>query len=264
MKNSASFRLRREFNDILVNKNVTVLFQPVISLAKGEIIGYESLGRGPKGTALHSPVNLIKIAEQENKLLELELLFLSDALEKAKKLQNKKLLFLNLDTKIIKDVNFIKRFNKLTECGISPKSVVLEITERTAVDDYKQFKRALKNYTDQGYMIAIDDVGSGYSGLKTINEIRPHFLKIDIALIQNIDKDQFKQSLVKFLVDFSQNTNIRLIAEGIETPDELKTLIRLGVEAGQGYFLQKPDPLFTSLAESTKTFIECFNKKSKQ
>jgi EAL domain-containing protein (putative c-di-GMP-specific phosphodiesterase class I)/GGDEF domain-containing protein len=256
------YDLHKEFENILANKAVDSHFQPIVRLADGEIVGYESLSRGREGSPLYSPLDLLKIAEEENKLWELELLFRKKALEKSVPLSPDKLLFINVDPNIIRDSNFRKGFTRefLLEYGISPKSVVFEITERTAIQDYKQFKLVLKHYTDQGYMIAIDDVGSGYSGLKTINEVRPHFIKIDMDLIRNIDKDAFKQSMVKALVDISNNTSIRLIAEGIETPEELKTLIRLGVTAGQGFFLQKPVPYFSQLSEGTKGFIYRYNK----
>jgi len=251
-----------EFNKILSDKAITSYFQPIICLTDGEIIGYESLSRGPEGSLLFSPIELLRVAEKENKLWELELIFRKKALEKLVDLGQDKLLFINVDPNIIRDTEFRKGFTRelLLEYGICPKSIVFEITERTAIKDYKQFKQILKHYTDQGYMIAVDDVGSGYSGLKTINEVRPHFIKIDIDLIRNIDREQFKQSMVKALVDISNNTRIRLIAEGIETAEELKTLIRLGVTAGQGFYLQKPCPYFTALSVETKRVIAQYNK----
>ncbi|NLI93895.1 MAG: GGDEF domain-containing protein [Peptococcaceae bacterium] len=256
------YEQKKEIEKIIINKAVTSLFQPIVRLADGEIIGYESLSRGPEDSPLFSPVDLLRAAEEENKLWELELLFRKKALEKSVGLLQDKLLFINVDPNIIKDPNFRKGFTRetLSEYGRSPKSVVIEITERTAIQDYKQFKQILKHYTDQGYMIAIDDVGSGYSGLNTINEVRPHFIKMDMDLIRNIDRDQFKQSMVKALVDISNNTSIRLIAEGIENPEELKTLIRLGVTAGQGFLLQKPVPNFAILQEEMKDLINRYNK----
>ncbi len=257
-----NYDLQKEFEMILATRAVTSHFQPIVRLADGEIIGYEALSRGPEGSALSSPLELQRIAEMESKLWELELLFRKKALEKAVNLTKDKLLFINVDPNIIRDANFRKGFTRefLLEYGISPKSVVFEITERTAIQDYTQFKQILRHYTDQGYMIAIDDVGSGYSGLKTINEVRPHFIKMDMDLIRNVDRDPFKQSMVKALVDISNNTSIRLIAEGIEHPEELKTLIGLGVTAGQGYYLQRPVPHFSDLSDGTRAIINRYNK----
>lgn len=253
---------RKEIDEIISNKAVTTHFQPIVRLTDGEIVGYESLSRGPENSPLYSPCELLRVAEAENRLWELELVFRKKALEKSALLTPDKLLFINVDPNIIRDVNFRKGFTRdyLREYNRSPKSVVIEITERTAIQDYKQFKQVLKHYTDQGYLIAIDDVGSGYSGLKTISEVRPHFLKLDMDLVRDIDRDPFKQSMVKALVDIANNTGIRLIAEGIETAEELKTLISLGVTGGQGFLLQKPVPYFAQLSAESKAMISRYNK----
>ena len=250
------------FHQILDTNDITCLFQPIVRLYDGEIIGYESLSRGPEGTALHSPVDLLQIAEKENSLWELELLFRRKALEKAVTMDKDKLLFLNVDPNIIRDPNFHKGFTRefILEHNISPKSIVFEITERTAITDYKQFRQILKHYTSQGYMIAIDDVGSGYSGLKTIHEIKPHYIKLDMDLIRNIDQDSFKQSMVKALAEICNNTGIQMIAEGVESKEELKALIRMDVMGAQGFFLQKPVPDFSGLNEDIKETILRFNK----
>lgn len=253
-----------EFENILKNESITTLFQPIISLKNGEVIGYESLSRGPKNSNFYSPLSLIKIAEEENKLWELELLFRKKAIEKAYSLDKNKLLFINVDPNIIKNSKFEKEFTScyLEKYNISPQSIIFEITERTAIEDYKKFSSILKNYTDKGYRIAIDDTGSGYSGLKTILEIKPNYIKLDIDLIKNINKDSFKQDIVKSLVSLSESTNIKLIAEGIELQEELECLVKLGVHAGQGYFLQRPVGAFLDISEHVKNIILKFNQLS--
>lgn len=252
------------FKNILENQNITTYFQPIVNLKTGEVIGYEALSRGPKDSPLSSPLNLLKIAEEQNKLWELELLFRTKAIEKAHNIGKNKLLFLNVDANIIEDSNFKKGLTKefLSKYNISPKSIIFEITERTAIEDYKKFRAVLRNYTDQGYKIAIDDAGAGYSGLITISETKPNFIKIDMDLIRNIDKDLFKQAIIKAFVDTAVTTNIKLIAEGIETEEELKTLIKLGVFAGQGYFLQRPSENIRDIPDNIKELIISHNKIS--
>jgi diguanylate cyclase/phosphodiesterase len=90
---------------------------------------------------------------------------------------------------------FTKEFLKTHD--ISPDSIIFEITERTAIGDYETFSQVLSNYTEQGYKIAIDDMGAGYSGLRTITNTKPHYIKIDMELIRDIDRDAFKQALIK-------------------------------------------------------------------
>ncbi len=252
----------KEFEHILKTGNITTLFQPIVSLNDGHVIGYESLSRGPNESPLNSPLELLKIAQEQNKLWELELLFRTKAIEKSTNIEKGKLLFLNVDPHIIKDPNFKKGFTKdfLSKHNISPKSIIFEITERTAIEDYKSFKKILNNYVEQGYKIAIDDAGSGYSGLKTITETKPHYIKIDMDLIRDIHKDMFKQAIIKAFISLSSTTNIKLIAEGIECKQELKTLIKLGVHAGQGYYLQRPAGTFLDIPESKKSYIKKYNK----
>lgn len=250
-----------ELEEILNNENITTVFQPIVSLLDGSIIGYEALSRGPETSPLYSPDKLFSTAEEFNKTWDLELACRTKAIERSKNLINDKLLFLNVDPKIIKDKKFQKGLTKefLVKNNISPDSIIFEITERTAISDYKNFVKILRNYTDQGYKIAIDDTGAGYSGLKTLCETKPHYIKIDIELIKNIDTDSFKQALVKALVEFSKTTNTKLIAEGIETEAELKTLIAMDVYAGQGFFLKRPSEDFNEIPPYIKDTIIKYN-----
>lgn len=250
-----------ELMEIIKNERITTLFQPIVSLRNGKVLGYEALSRGPKDTSLYSPIKLLKAAEKNSMLWELESLFRKKAIERAKNINEKQLLFLNVDPHIIEDEKFTQGFTKdiLLKYNLSPDSIIFEITERTAIEDYKSFKKVLDNYMNQGYKIAIDDVGSGYSGMKTIKETYPNYIKIDMDLVRDVDKDTFKQAIIKAFVDLSFTTNIKLIAEGIETKEELEMLISLGVYAGQGYLIQRPSELFTEPTSEIKNLIINFN-----
>ncbi|KAA8674661.1 GGDEF domain-containing protein [Clostridium sp. HV4-5-A1G] len=251
-----------ELQKILDTKNITTVFQPIVSLKDASIVGYEALSRGPENSTLHLPVKLFHAAEVFNKIWELELLCRKKAIERANKIDKNKLLFINVDPKIFKDERFKSGFTRdfLGKHNMSPDVIIFEITEKTAIEDYKDFKRAVDNYVDQGYKIAIDDMGTGYSGLKTLMETKPHYIKIDISFIRDIDKDNFKQELVKTFVTLGQSTNMNIIAEGIETESELAKLIELGVCSGQGYFLQRPSGTFLDISEDIKTTIVKYNK----
>lgn len=251
-----------ELERILETGDITTVFQPIVSLIDGTVLGYEALSRGPKNSPLQFPDNLFRIADLYNKSWELESLCRIKALEKSRNISKDKLLFLNVDPLIFKDEKFKKGFTKefLDKLNISPNSIIFEITEKTAIEDYNSFKTALNNYTEQGYKIAIDDTGSGYSGLKTLSETKPHYVKIDMDLIRDIHKDSFKQALIKALVTFAKTTNMKVIAEGIECEEELSILISLDVCAGQGYFLQKPSGTFLDINDNIKNIIIKYNK----
>jgi len=249
---------------IIREEQITTYYQPIVNLRSGEVLGYEALSRGPEKTPYYSPLVLIERAKVHQKTWELEMLFRKKALERLNEIKQDKLLFINVDPDIIKTNEFKSGLTKeyLNSIGGEEKSIVFEITERTAINDYEAFYKILENYRSQGYQIAIDDVGAGYSGMKTINEIRPNYIKIDMDLIRNIDKDAFKQALIKAFVDTSMITNIKIIAEGIETKEELKTLIILGVHAGQGYYLKKPSDQFGEIESEVLVRIRDYNKIS--
>ncbi|MDP4144567.1 MAG: GGDEF domain-containing protein [Bacillota bacterium] len=253
--------MNTELDKILTEESITTLYQPIVSLGDGEIIGYEALSRGPSESPLYYPDKLFETARVFNRLWELDALCRIKAIERSRNIGRDKLIFINVDSLILKDEKFRRGFTKdfLDSHNISPECIIFEITERTAIDDYTNFRNVLRNYTDQGYKIAIDDTGSGYSGLKTISETKPHYLKIDIDLIRNIDVDSFKQALIKTFVTLSHTTGMKLIAEGVETENELITLIKLGVYAAQGFFLQKPSEKFEDINLNIKEIIQEHN-----
>lgn len=243
--------------EIIHNQDVTCLYQPIISLHNGEILGYEALSRGPVNTPYHSPIELIKSAEDEGIIWELEMLFRKKAIEKAATMPSNRLLFINVDPNIFKDGKYEKGFTKsyLQKYSIDPKNIVFEITERTAIDDYEIFSHITNYYQSQEYKIAIDDVGSGYSGLKSITELKPDYVKIDMDLIRDVDTDNYKQAIIKALVNMSKETHMKLIAEGVETYNELKTLIKFGVHYAQGFLLYKPNQEVVAHLPEVRDFI---------
>lgn len=255
--------LGREFMQVLGNGNIKTIFQPIVSLKTGNVLGYEALSRGPKESGLESPEKLFDVARIYGKLWELEFLCRIKALENAAKSCPDACIFLNVDPATINDDKFKKGFTKdfLKKYNISPYNIIFEITEKNSVSDYYSFRKTINNYKDQGYKIAIDDTGSGYSGLTMIAEIHPHYIKLDMNLIRNIDKNGLKSALIKTFYDFCLITDIKLIAEGIETKSELAALIDIGIDYGQGYLIQKPSTKFKKIDPDITMFIKNHNVK---
>ena len=251
-----------ELLSIIQNEDISTVYQPIVSLTDGSIIGYEALTRGPKNSPLQSPDRLFSAAKLYNRTWDLELLCRTKAIKRAWNIPEDKFLFINVDPYIFKDEKFKRGFTKefLTKHNISSEAIIFEITEKTSIEDYKNFRAVLNNYIEQGYKIAIDDTGSGYSGLKMLAEIKPHYIKIDMDLIRDINKDTFKQALIECFVRLSEVTNMKLIAEGIENEKELKTLINLGVYGGQGYFINPPAGAFLDIPDHVKDAISSCHK----
>lgn len=249
--------MKKLLENIISSESIRTVFQPIISLVDGSILGYEALSRGPEGSTLERPDDLFKAAEDNELELELEYLCRIKALERGKKILPAKMLFINVDPNIMHHEKFKSGFTKdfMLKSNIDPTCIIFEITEKTCIHDYKMFRKLIDNYISQGYKIAIDDTGAGYSGLRTLAETHPQYIKLDMDMIRDIDKKIINQALVKALADFADKTNIKIIAEGIETIDELNTLIYLGIEYGQGYLLQKPSPEFLEITPYVKNLI---------
>lgn len=257
--------LENVFLQIISKGEIKTVFQPIVSLRDGSIFGYEALSRGPQGTPLHNPETLFKYAQNLNMLWELEQLCRTKALEAVLYSEKQFQLFMNVNPYIMQDFKFKQGFTKeyLKNYSIDPENLVFEITEKNAITNIFSFKKIVANYKEQNYKIAIDDAGAGYSGLNLISDVHPHFIKLDMNLIRDIDKDATKQSLVRSMCEFAILSNTGIIAEGIETEKELVQLINIGVNYGQGFYIQKPSPLLSPIQPDIIDRIhEANNKKN--
>lgn len=252
--------------DIIRKKEIRTFFQPIIDIKSTSIIGDEALSRGPAGHPMEMPDRMFESARNNNKLWDLEQLCRTLAIERANEQCINSYLFLNVDPRIINDKKFKEGFTYqiIKQFNLDPYKIIFEITEKTAIEDYRAFKETLDHYVNQGYKIAIDDTGAGYSGIRLMTETKPQFIKLDMGLIRNIDKDSFKQALCKNLLSLSKITNMKLIAEGVETIDELTTLINIGVDYVQGYYLGRPAENLKDISENVKEQIKNILEKKEK
>jgi EAL domain-containing protein (putative c-di-GMP-specific phosphodiesterase class I) len=247
----------------LEEKNIIPVYQPIVSLIDGQIFGYEAFTKIFDKTPGLNIGHIFKFAEKMNKLWELEALCRKKSLKNAKNIDPDKKLFLNVNPNTIHDPEFKNGFTKdyLLKYGLDFLDIVFEITERNVIMDKEAFLESIEYYRKQKFKISIDDVGSGYSGLNTINDIRPDIIKLDMSLIKDIDKDEVKKHLCKAIISFGKNTGTKIIAEGIENREELKTLIKINAEFGQGYFLGMPKEKFEDIAPEKKELIKKYQEK---
>ena len=234
--------LSTEFNAILQNRNVRAVFQPIADFTTGTILAWEALTRGPEGSSFHSPAMLFDFAEQTGKLFALERLCREKAIRNLGLIGPGQKLSLNIHTKTMADPEFTNgmTLELLEAAGLTPQNIVFEITERHSITEFALFHRTLDHYRSQGYLVAVDDAGAGYSGLTSIAQIRPEFIKIDMSLIQGIDKDPVKRALIETLVTFADKIGSKIIAEGIESQAQAACLVDIGVHYGQGFYLALP------------------------
>lgn len=228
-----------ELRSIIEDKNLRILYQPIVNLVTRKPIGYEALTRGPAGTFLENPVNLFTLATEANMFIELNTICLSLASKKADFIKPDELLFLNIDPLMINTENF-KNMDFLKDSSIKPSQVSIEITERVYIKNFAKFSSDLTYFRSLGVRISIDDIGEGYSSLNALAELKPEYMKVTLGLVRNVDTDEGKRSIIQVIVDLAKKLNGIIIAEGIETEEENKTLISMGVEFGQGYLFAKP------------------------
>ncbi len=237
--------------EIIAGRKLSALFQPIIDLSSGEFLGYEGLIRGPADSTLHSPTNLFGAAEQEDLSLEVEMLSRQIVLEAFARQNLPGKLFLNVSPETLTHPSFkngqtLAFLNKL---GIDPKRVIIEITENQATFDFEAMRGALLHYRAMGFQIAIDDLGEGFSSLRLWSELRPEFVKIDMHFVQGVDHDPIKLQFLKSIQSIAESCGTHVIAEGVETEDELRVVKDLGIALGQGFFIARPGhtpPLQTS------------------
>lgn len=254
---------KKEFYEILEEKKIKPVYQPIVSLETGKIYGYEALSRiGLKDCSFNTE-EMFHIAEELSCVWKLEELCRRRSLKFAGegKLNGKKL-FVNVDPKVIRDEKFKEgaTCKYLKKYGLKPSDIVFEVTERTSIEDADAFRHTIDHYRRQQYRIAIDDYGSEYAGVSRVCALEPHFLKIDMYVIRDIDKSAIRRSMVESIVIFCESANIHVIAEGIETKEELETLVQLGVHYGQGYYLQKPQPEISDIPNEIKEQIVEYRK----
>lgn len=255
---------REEFKVILEERRIRPVYQPIVSLEDGSVYGYEALSRIDMPCSFNTE-EMFHIAEELNCIWELEELCRKKSLKNVSGKLHHKRLFINVDPNVIHD----EKFREGTTCkylkkyDLMPSDIVFEITERTSIQDADTFRHTINHYKKQQYQIAIDDFGTAYAGIGRICVLEPHFLKIDMSIIRDIDKDVMKRSMVESFVVFCQNVNINLIAEGIETKEELETLIKMKIGYGQGYYLKRPDSQLTSIdTDIRKEITECRLKRA--
>ncbi|MBU4490951.1 MAG: EAL and GGDEF domain-containing protein [Euryarchaeota archaeon] len=234
--------------ELLDGNSLTTHFQPIFSAKDGAVYGYEALTRIKGDNNKNNIGELLKKAMLTNTISSLDVKCRENAIRLSSSLginQTDAYLFINICPEALMDpAHRVGITDELAEeWGISKEKIILEITEESAIHNYNLFNEAVAYYKKRGYKIAIDDFGAGYGGLKMLSMIEPDFVKIDRYFISNIDKAAVKFNLVDSMASACHRLGIKVIAEGIEQEEELKTVMNMGIALLQGYYLHKPSPV---------------------
>jgi EAL domain-containing protein (putative c-di-GMP-specific phosphodiesterase class I)/CheY-like chemotaxis protein len=210
------------------------VFQPIVDLGTGEVLGYEALTRLASGDPI---VRLLAEATEAGIRAQTEISLLSAALRDARSLRGA-WVSLNVSPSVVVDhAEELASLIDQSEC-----QVVIELTENERIEDYATVRRALSELGER-VKVSVDDTGAGYASLRHVIDLHPHYLKLDRSWISGLDQDQTRQALVAGMVAFCRHTDTEMIAEGVETESELATLRALDVRLAQGYLLGRPAPL---------------------
>ena len=244
--------------DIIINKRLGAQFQPIVDLRDGRVLGYEALIRGPKGKLLRRFGQMFQVANKASLVAWFDLACQEQCFARAAANGLRKLLFINMDAAGLAFLGLHERSlaARAREAGLEPSQIVIEITERQAVEDFPKLVQYIAGLREEGFKIAIDDAGAGYNSLYTIAELRPDFVKIDRALVRNLEARGERRALLAAMAQYARRIGTVVLAEGAETREELATLIDLGIAYGQGYLMGKPADDFRGVPRETREFIQ--------
>jgi diguanylate cyclase (GGDEF)-like protein len=221
------------------------VFQPIVSLADSTVHAHEALIRGPQGTSLHTPDALLKAASEERMGYDFENACVLTAFKKWGSLKIPGRLFVNMSASVLAKLVSIRGRDALVDVissfGVVPRMLVLEITEHERIEDMDKFAEIVAIVRSAGVSLALDDFGDGRSSLRLWSQIKPEIVKIDKYFTKGLSERGDKLKTIQALQQIAAVFGTDLVAEGIETADDLRVLRDMGITYGQGYFLGHPN-----------------------
>ena len=232
-----------ELSSLITKGALTAHFQPIVDLASSTIYGYESLARGvsDEGKLIY-PDTLFRWGREGDMLFYLDRACRETSLKTAAVKNIASKVFINfIPTAIYDPEHCLQSTVKWAkQLDFDPKNIIFEVIESDHVADLDHLKKILNYYKSQGFMVALDDVGSGYSSLNMIAKLLPDIVKIDREIIDHIDTNIVNQSIFRAIVQIAKDSNILVLAEGIERAEEAAFCTREGADLAQGYYFGKP------------------------
>jgi EAL domain-containing protein (putative c-di-GMP-specific phosphodiesterase class I) len=229
---------------MLADERFTNHFQPIVYAEDtSQIFAQEALLRGiDENGSLIAPSPMFSVAREANLLFQLDRAARLTAIREAVRVKLTNRIFINFTPTAIYDPAFCLRstVSAVKQAGIAHENVVFEVTESERAEDIHHLKNILRFYRDAGFLIALDDLGAGYSSLNLIHQLRPDFIKLDMDLVRNVHQDPYKAVITEKILDIAQSLNIKTIAEGVECQEELRWLRTHNATFVQGYLIAKP------------------------
>ena len=236
---------RRLFTELLLDRRVSSVYEPIVEVGTHTVFGYEALVRGPRGTPLYTADSLFRAAAAHDLVFELDALCRASGLRGAADFPSETKLFLNVMPSSLETIGDREELlmETLQESGLTPRDIVLEINEQESIQNFAKFRDLADRYRAQGFQFALDDTGSGYSGFEEMIELSPEYVKIDRSMVAGVDRDSTKQNVLVALLTLAEQMGSRVIGEGLGRLEELEMLQQLGIHFGQGWLFGQPTPM---------------------
>jgi EAL domain-containing protein (putative c-di-GMP-specific phosphodiesterase class I) len=231
-----------ELKRIIQDSAVTTVFQPVVDLGTREVFGFEALTRGPKDSVFEMPRAMFALSLRVGVAVDLDRLCRDTALKSWGRSSGRGKVFVNILAGSLDDPAWLAGGlgGLLEAASLQPTDVVIEVSERSAESAMERFAAVTERLKEQGFGVALDDVGTGYATLTTLEKVRPDYLKVDVSMVRDIHRNLIKQDLLSSLVQIGRRIDASVIAEGVESEDEAAALLNAGAAYAQGYLFAAP------------------------
>ena len=249
----------RWFVKLLATDGVSVVFQPLVSVATSSCVACECLVRGDREGVEVGAESMLSTARILGMSHELDHAAWRAALQQGRGLMQSGLaLFLNFTPSSMHNSTFdVKKTKAMChEMGVDISQLVFEVTEAEKVNDFDFLKRVMQEYRAEGAKVALDDLGSGYSSILRLAELQPDYVKLDQRLVRGAYGDYLRSVLLKAVTEAAHKLNIRVVAEGVETEDDLRFCVEIGADLAQGYFLARPAEVALAVSPEALQVLE--------
>jgi len=248
-------------------KVLDIALQPILNIHTGKIFAVEALLRNYEEVGFSSIFELFDAVYEDNLLYSFDLKLRKKAIKKFVEIDGyeKLKLFYNLDNRVLEmpDFSHGNTLKLLERYGMSKKSICFEISERHEISNTQRMQEVLAHYKEEKYCIAIDDFGVGYSGYKLLYDTKPDVIKIDRFFLANINTDNKKKLMSRSITHLAIQLGIKVIAEGIETKEELLACRDIGCHFIQGYFIQKPTKKASEILQEYENIVQILSSEKR-
>jgi diguanylate cyclase (GGDEF)-like protein len=233
---------RAAVQEVVESRLLVPVFQPIVDLRTGRVLGFEGLIRPHPSGPMRDTAQLFAAAAATGRTVELDVACVEQVLIAARAIGPDRLLTLNLSPRTleVRDFDAGWLLQGLYRAGISPSRVILELTEREEIDDLARLQRAFQHLRQYGLRVAADDVGAGNSGLRLLSQVHFDIVKLDLSLVHSGVRRMGARAVLQSLRDLALDQHAHVVAEGVETREQLDVIRELQIGAGQGYLLGRP------------------------